>query len=290
MKHGSSRRAAKALGVHPSGLDDLVLRVKKRAAKHGWSPEHNFTHPTPPGYFVKNTTIQYGPNGDVVNTWDRVHLEDQERYDAIIHAIEGICEGIKPLRPINPPRKTNKDLLNLYTLTDYHIGMASHAAETGDDWDLEIAERIVLQAFDDMVEGSCSADICILNQLGDFAHFDSMLPLTPTSGHVLDASARYDAIAELCLRLMVQITERLLRAHKKVVVIAAEGNHDPIGSIWLRKALKFLYLNNPRVEVNDSAIPFYAYQHGEIMLAFHHGHKLKPVDLQQFFSAEPRRS
>jgi hypothetical protein len=80
----------------------------------------------------------------------------------------------------------------------------------------------------------------------------------------------------------------MLAHHKKVVVIVQEGNHDPMSSIWLRKALIQYFKKNKRVEILDVEFPFYAHLHGEIMLAFHHGHKVRNKSLPALFASEPR--
>ena len=60
------------------------------------------------------------------------------------------------------------------------------------------------------------------------------------------------------------------------------------GSVWLRKAIKREYANEKRLEVIDNEFPYYAYLHGEIMLGFHHGHKVKLQQLHKLFASEPR--
>jgi hypothetical protein len=37
--------------------------------------------------------------------------------------------------PRRRPRAVNDDLCNLYTFTDYHLGMLAWGEEGGDDWD-----------------------------------------------------------------------------------------------------------------------------------------------------------
>ena len=43
-----------------------------------------------------------------------------------------------------------------------------------------------------------------------------------------------------------------------------------------------------RVEVIDNEFPYYAYLHGEVMLGFHHGHKVRLAQLHKLFASEPR--
>jgi len=82
--------------------------------------------------------------------------------------------------------------------------------------------------------------------------------------------------------------EIMLGKFKQVKVIVCEGNHDLVGSMWIRKAIKKIYENNKRVEIDDTDFPFYAHLHGDMMLGFHHGHKVKNGSLPALFSSEPR--
>jgi hypothetical protein len=65
-----------------------------------------------------------------------------------------------------------------------------------------------------------------------------------------------------------------------------EGNHDEAGSVWLRHMLAALYEDEPRLTVNDSELPFYVSQWGEVMIGFHHGHKVKNEQLPLLFAAQ----
>jgi DNA repair exonuclease SbcCD nuclease subunit len=69
--------------------------------------------------------------------------------------------------------------------------------------------------------------------------------------------------------------ELLLEKHKAVRVIVCEGNHDMASSLWIRKAIGRIFMKNERVTIDDTDFPFYAYLHGDIMIGFHHGHKVK---------------
>jgi hypothetical protein len=40
------------------------------------------------------------------------------------------------------------------------------------------------------------------------------------------------------------------------------------------------------MSVNDSELPYYVFQHGETMLAFHHGHKVNNEQLPMLFAAQ----
>lgn len=71
-------------------------------------------------------------------------------------------------------------------------------------------------------------------------------------------------------------------------MIICEGNHDLVSSLWIRKAVSKIFRDNDRIEVDQTEFPFYAYLHGDIMLGFHHGHKVKNRSLPALFASEPR--
>ena len=137
-----------------------------------------------------------------------------------------------------------------------------------------------------MVNAAPPSHVGFVNQLGDFLHYDSLLPLTPTSGHMVDADSRYSKMASTAIRILRRIVDMALQKHQKVVVLLAEGNHDLTGSVWLRVMFQALYENEPRIEVVDSEKPYYQYQHGKTMLAFHHGHLKKNDQLPLLFATE----
>lgn len=197
-----------------------------------------------------------------------------------------MAEDLPRLPAVKPPSVVQEDLLTLYTLTDSHVGMRAWAKETGEDWDLYIAESTLVGCFEQMIKASPPAAVGLINQLGDFLHYDSLLPMTPTSGHVVDADSRYSKMAATAIRILRKVIEMALAKHEKVVALLAEGNHDMAGSVWLRVMFQALYENEPRVEVIDSELPYYTYQHGNTMLAFHHGHLRKNEQLPLLFAAQ----
>jgi hypothetical protein len=159
--------------------------------------------------------------------------------------------------------------------------------EGGEDWDLNIAERTLVGCFEQMVISSPSASTCVIAQLGDFLHYDSALAaVTPQSGHSLDADGRMPKMVKTAIRILRTVVARALEKHQKVVLLLAEGNHDISSSVWLRAMFQALYENEPRVQVIDSELPYYVYQHGSTMLAWHHGHLSKNNTLPILFASQ----
>jgi hypothetical protein len=57
--YGSNRATAKALGCHESVVRRAMKALKIKAARQGFSPEHDMTRPVPEGFIVKGVSTYY---------------------------------------------------------------------------------------------------------------------------------------------------------------------------------------------------------------------------------------
>ena len=285
-KYGSNNKAAKALGLQRRTVDHALQALRAKAARQGYSPAHDMTKTVPEGFTVKGVSTYYDQEGKPRGQWVKSRADDQARERAIRDAFEAMAQDLPRVKPVAPAATFAADLATLYTLTDSHVGMLAWHKETGADWDLSIAERVLSGCFEQMVNASPPSRVGFVNQLGDFLHSDGLLPVTPTSGHVLDQDGRFSKLVSTAVRILRRVIDLALKRHEKVVVLMAEGNHDMASSVWLRVMFRALYENEPRVEVIDSELPYYAYQHGQTMLAFHHGHLHKNDQLPLLFAAQ----
>jgi len=285
-EHGSLQAAAAALGVARSTLQANLRNLAKRGAMRGWSPEHDMTKVVPEPFVVRGTSTLYDEDGKPKLQWVKSRLDDQQVALAMRAAAEALAETLPRIEPVLPPYRTIERLLNCYTITDAHIGMLAWGKESGADWDLGIAEATLTRAFDEMVLRSPNARRCVIANLGDLLHSDSMTPVTPASGHVLDADSRFPKIVAAALRILRHMISRALLHHDEVTVLLAEGNHDTASSVWLRAMFSAIYETEPRVTVIDSPRPYYAVQHGRTMLAWHHGHLKKMEGLPLLLAAQ----
>lgn len=274
------------LGLHKDAPAKAVRRVRRRAAAQGYSPEHDMIRTAPDPFIVKGVSTYYNRDGKPTGQWVKSQL-DRERHQEILRAAaEAMAEDLPRLDPIERPSQTQDELCNLYTFTDCHMGMLAWHKEAGDDWDIRIAEHTLVGCFEQMIAAAPAARIGIVNQLGDFLHYDSLTAVTPTNGHILDADGRFSKMVSATIRTLRRIIDIALMRHDEVHVILAEGNHDMASSVWLRHMFKALYENEPRVTINNNELPYYVYRHGTVMLGFHHGHLSKNNQLPLLFAAQ----
>ena len=194
---------------------------------------------------------------------------------------EAFLESLPRSEPSQKPDYTTEDTLAQYVITDYHLGMLAILEENGDeDWGLDKAVDLLIRWFKRAVQTAPNTQEAVLVQLGDFLHYDGLLPLTPASRHSLDSSTRFPLIIRAAIFALRSIITMLLEKHETVRVILAEGNHDEASSAWLREVFSAFYENEPRVFIDNSHRPYYAHQFGKCALFYHHGHKkpMKSVD------------
>jgi hypothetical protein len=286
IKYGSFRKAARQLNVNHKTIHRAVIAVTKKAQIQGYSPDHDFTRPVPDMFMAKGVSTYYNKDGKPTAQWVKASINDEKRFEAMKAAVEALCDEVPRVEPIKAPKINDSALATVYTLTDSHVGMLAWHREAGEDWDLEIAERVLTGCFQAMVDASPAAATGVVNQLGDFLHSDGLSPVTPTSGHILDQDGRFSKVVEVAVRILRSVVSMALAKHNKVIVIMAEGNHDMASSVWLRVLFKTLFENEPRVTVIDTPLPYYCIQHGKTMLGFHHGHLKKNDQLPILFASQ----
>ncbi|MFY4709952.1 hypothetical protein [Burkholderia glumae] len=288
-KHGSMNAAAIAMGLSAGSISNSMRGLKAKAARLGYAPGH-WTGGVAPGYVTGKVTVAVNAKtGEVERYWQRQHPEASRLQEMMRAASEAMAESLPRVHAVPTPKHVDEALCNLYTFTDCHVGALAWHREGGSDWDLKIAEQTLVATFAHMVQASPPAKIGFINQLGDFLHSDGsngLMPVTPMHGHILDQDGRYAKVVATAIRILRRIVDFALERHEQVIVLLAEGNHDMSSSIWLRAMFSALYENEPRVKVIQSELPYYVYQHGKTMLAFHHGHLKKNDDLPLLFAAQ----
>lgn len=325
IAHGSARKAGAALGVHHSYVARVIGALQRKAAikprgTTGFVPREVTTHydgdgtetgstvkegpeswaepggidagparDGHSGYAVKGVSTYYDAEGQQRGQWVKTKVEDAEREATLRAAIEAMAEELPRVTQMaSPTALMHRELLNLFTLTDAHVGMLAWHKEGGADWDLGIAENTLVAAFEDMIHRAPAAATAVLNQLGDFLHFDGLDAVTPMNRHLLDADGRFRKITRVAIRILRRIIDILLATHDRVHVICAEGNHDLASSGWLALMLDAIYENEPRVIVDQSPLPFYRVRFGSVFLGFHHGHMKAKESLPLLFAQQFR--
>lgn len=279
IKHGSYRKAAKALGVCYNAIAETIITVKRRAAKAGYSPEHDLHHPVAPGQMLKGVTTLY-KDGGVVMQYVKTSADQQAQEEIARATIEAMAKDVKGLAPlVKPPAHTLKDILAVYPFGDPHVGLHVWGKECGEDFDLEIGRKLTLGAVDRVVSSSPPAETGILLLLGDVYHINDQTNQTPQHKNQLDADSRFVKVLQVGIETYRHAALRMLEKHKKVVIKAVPGNHDP-QAIWtLAFTLSAYFSNEPRIEVDLDPSKFWYYRFGKVLIGSTHGDTVKHEQL-----------
>jgi hypothetical protein len=294
-EHGNFRQAARALGVHHSTVSRGIERLKVRAAAQGYSPDHGLTRVVPMPFIARGHStldkIHGGPideNGrQQVLQWTKTRLTDVEWLDRVKDGISAFAlDTIKPLKVAMPDRCT--DIVPWINIGDAHFGMLAHEAETGENFDLKIAERELCAAMDIVIDEMVFHDRVVVQDMGDFTHYENMSATTEASGHALDFDGRFPKMIKVYSRVMRYIIDKVLTKANTVDVIINQGNHSRTNDIWMAELLRVAYGHTGRVNVLNNDSVFIGYRMGNTFVLCHHSDKCKPTKLAHVMATDYR--
>jgi hypothetical protein len=284
---GSFRAAAKACGVNPDGVRASLRALEARAALQGYAPASGMTHVVPSPFVLKGTSTLYDADGTVKLQWHKTKLDGALQEEAIRTFITHLVEDARGLSPSIPrPERNYESLLATYVIGDPHFGLYAWKAESGEDFDLDIAERELCAAIDRLVDSAPAAATALLAELGDFFHADNESNQTARSGNALDVDTRWAKVMQVGLRAMIYAINRLLEKHQKVIVRIVKGNHDGHSSFALALALDAFYSNNARVRIDLSPAAHWFLKWGKTLLGITHGDTTKMPMLPGVMAAD----
>lgn len=282
IDHGGARPAATALGINKNRIHEALAAAKARAARKGYAPGH-WDQGVPEGYSLGLVTRERR-HEDGTRSWQRLR-PDGASLDAIMDRCLERLQDFPRFAVIPPPAPSAQTLTNFLGLFDLHIGEKISSDDPYGRWDLEIAKRTIIGCASYAMRTAPKAKRLVLCFGGDAMHYDGVVPVTPTSKHVLHSDGDFDDMVAATLDVAVASIDEALLTHEEVYLIWATGNHDLSSSRMLRQMFGRLYADEPRLTVVQSKLDFYALQFGKVMLGVHHGHGAKLTDYAGVFAS-----
>ncbi|WP_395406325.1 LysR family transcriptional regulator [Pseudoduganella sp. UC29_106] len=279
--------AARAMKVTRGTIQEAIKRLKARAAKQGYSPEHDMNKIVPDGFQLRGTSTLYDEAGKPKLQWVKTTIDAERQEELVRQMIQTMSEDVRGLAPITPaPKSFVKDLLAVFPIGDPHIGLQVWQQECGDAFDLKIAREMTLAAVDRLMQSAPAAETGVILLLGDVFHMNDQTNSTPRSKHQLDVDSRYVKVLKVGIETYRHAILRALQKHKKVVVRCVQGNHDP-EAIWaLAYTLDAFFDNDKRVEVDLHPSPFWYYRFGKVLIGSTHGDKVTHSKLGGIMAAD----
>lgn len=279
---GNTRKIAADMGLTMRSVQRRITKL----AHSGYVPSQGLQTLYPDGFTLGKVTVQRNAHGEIERTWERMCADGERRQEVMHGIIEGMLGELPRAAPMPAPTDTRPDLLTVYPFGDPHVGMYAWADETGENWDLQLAEQVHCDAMHLLVQATPRSEKALVVNLGDLFHYDSLEAKTPRSGHHLDADGRYAKMIQVGVKMMRRCIASALEKHAHVHVINVPGNHDETGALWLSQALSIAYENEPRVTIEMSPALFSYYRFGKVLLGTHHGHTCKPEKLPSVMAAD----
>jgi len=278
---GSKEAAARALGMAKGTFRN---RLTRGADLYGIG-NPDIAAPAPAGQIITGTsTLQNAQTGETVLQW--VKTKSDPTQDCLRESLISVFEGYKGLCELAPKVKgADKDLLTVYNIADHHLGLYAWGEETGEDYDVEIGERILRDAMRELVASTPSSETAIILNLGDFFHSDNQSNQTARSGNPLDVDSRWFRVMRTGVQLFIECVEMALQKHKRVIVRCLPGNHDEHSALMLTIALSLAFDKNKRADVAMDPSRFFTYEFGKVMISATHGDMAQMKDMPGIMAA-----
>lgn len=190
----------------------------------------------------------------------------------------------KPNYSVKP--KGSGDVLLEVDVFDLHVGKYAWAPETGNDYDVDIAQRIAKAAVGDLlaqVKGQQIAQV-LLPFGNDFFQTDTPQGTT-TAGTQVDHDTRFQRMfrcGHLLAMWMIEECAKIAPVHVPVI----PGNHDETAAFTMGVVLEAEFRRDKRVTFDNGPAPRKYYRFGKTLLGYAHGNNEPTKQLPQLMALE----
>lgn len=190
-----------------------------------------------------------------------------------IDALFARKELLAPKTFVRPPQKPGKVMVT-FSLADVHFGKLAWGRETGQDYDLAIAEAVFENAVEDLLLEVKSKRIDRIYAMfgNDYFNMDNDKGET-TNGTRIDCDGRQAKVIEVGMRAYTRAVDRW-RQEAPVKIWWIGGNHDKLNSHWGARELKAWFRNDPGVEVDVEPRDRKYLAYGNTLFGYTHGENM----------------
>lgn len=319
--HGSAAAAARELGIGERRAQRAIRRLARqgafadRAPMPGFEiarqsettnaagvvvrrstrmvPEREDTE-APEGMRLQGMSILEDEDGRGVMTWRKYGKADLKRAETL-EEVRAAFADIPPAVVETGSKAPSLEVLpfpaeelwTAYVYPDLHYGMLAQGRETGESFDLAIADREYREAAD-LLSALTPASACsTVLFLGDTFHTNSQTPWTPRSAHLLDIDGRWRKVLRHGCLFACYALELAARSHEDVEGVVLPGNHDPDAARALDVALELRYgATGGRVRIPGTWSEHYFRRWGAVLVGATHGHNVKPAQMATMLAEE----
>ena len=93
VKGMSQYQAADKLGTSRDAVRSHLNAVKNKAARRGYSPDHDWKNPVPDGHKIKGVSTFYDEAGLPVRQWVKSQTDEERQFEILVERLEAAQEG-----------------------------------------------------------------------------------------------------------------------------------------------------------------------------------------------------
>ena len=251
-----------------------------------WEVERFVCNKWEVGVKNKNDSITTAPLFQV-KAWLKKKVEEI----LVRNTVDDLIKDAKKFAPKYPTIKYNKIIEKFLfepDMPDIHFGKLAWAEESGDDYDIKIAEQMALETIISLVRQASvySIDRIIFPIGNDYFNVNSKLNET-IHGTIQQEDTRSAKTFKKGRELAVKMID-LLTSIAPVDVIIVPGNHDEERTFYLGDSLECWYNNSKNVKINNQAKKRKYYSYGKNLIGFTHGYYEKLNELPLIMSLEQK--
>lgn len=194
----------------------------------------------------------------------------------------------KRINIVEKYKNTKKECLCEISLADHHFSKLSWRSESGEDYDIKIAEKRWKEAIKSLLSRANINQVekFLLPIGNDLFHIDNRNNTT-TAGTFVDSDMRFFKMVKIVRRILVETIDDLLSV-APVDILIIPGNHDYHASLWIGEVLEAYYHNNQQVSIDSSPTTRKYYKYGKVGFQLSHGNEESVKDLGLIFAAEQK--
>ncbi len=223
------------------------------------------------GEYNQSTNIQ-------IKIWFKKKVKEiaQENFKEDLR--KELC-SISPIVKLKSRSKASGKLLEI-DIFDPHFGKLAWGAETGENYDIDIAEQRYMTALSELLQRASGGDKIekIVFPIGnDLMHTDTTLSTT-TSGTQMDSDIRWQ---KMWLRTRSAVMRGIKMATEvaPVDIVVVPSNHDFQTIFYLGDLLECYYKNDKNISVDNNPKIRKYYTFGKCGIGFTHGNEENHNDL-----------
>lgn len=180
------------------------------------------------------------------------------------------------------PKKVTNGMMAEFAIYDLHIGKFADPDETGEAYDLEIADNLlrstVKKALDRLYPYRNQIEKFLFPIGNDWGHVDNLTHGTTKNMHALDTVAHLMKIVRKHKELLIWTIETLTEI-APIELVTVPGNHDHVQTLYMAEIIDAWFRNDERVTVDLSLFPRKYRRWNNVLLGYAHGQREKRNDL-----------